>query len=160
MYEKRPLEKPGKEYDITVFDEGETIHEHVQPEDFTPPNPDMVTLVTDCNNEESVSDKHTFQVGDDIYEEDLAKPHIQYTPYQIRSLQLKGPSLALIINKLQKGTHPHKPLPNSYFLNTDGILYCCVREGSQSFEAVVVPKKLYQLVLTTYHDLMGHNGTV
>ena len=39
----------------------------MQPEDFTPQNPDMVTLVIDSNNEESVSDKHTFKVGDDIY---------------------------------------------------------------------------------------------
>ena len=120
----------------------------------------MVTLVTDSNNEESVSDKHTFQVGDDIYKEDLPKPHIQYTPNRIKHLHTKDPSLAMIINKLQKGIHPHRPLPNTYFLNTDGVLYHCVREGSQSFEAVVVPKKLYQLVLTTCHDLMGHGGTM
>ena len=74
----------------------------MQPEDFTPPNPDMVMLVTDSNNEESVSDKHTFQVGDDIYEEHLPKPQIQYTPHQIKHLQMKGPSLAVIMNKLQK----------------------------------------------------------
>ena len=72
---------------------------------------------------------------------------------------MKDTSLAIIINKLQKGTHPNKPLPNTYFLNTDGVLYCCVRESSQSFEAVVVPKKPYHLVLTIGHDLMGHNGT-
>ena len=119
----------------------------------------MVTLVTDLNNEESVSDKHTFHLGDDIYEEEIPNPHVQYTPYQIKHLQVKDPSLPIIINKLQKGTQPHKPLPNTYFLNTDGVLYCCVREGSQSFEAVDVPKKLYQLVHTTCHDLMGHNGT-
>ena len=73
---------------------------------------------------------------------------------------MKDPSLALIINKLQKGTQPQKPLPNIYFLNTDGFLYHCVREGSQSFEALVVPRKLYQLVLTTCHELMGHSGTM
>ena len=39
-------------------------------------------------------------------------------------------------------------------------LYHCVREGSQSFEAVVVPMKLYHLVLTMCHDLTGHNGTM
>ena len=58
-----PPEKPGEEYGNTIFDEGETIHEHVQPEDFTLPNPDMVMLLTDSNNEESVSDKHTFKVA-------------------------------------------------------------------------------------------------
>ena len=44
----------------------------------------MVTLVTDSNNKEPASDKHAFQVRDDIYEEDLAlipEPYIQYTPY-------------------------------------------------------------------------------
>ena len=72
---------------------------------------------------------------------------------------MKDLSLALIINKLQKGTQSQKPLPNAYFLSTDSVLYHCVREGSQNFQAVVVAKKLYQLVLTMCHDLMGHNGT-
>ena len=135
----------------------------MQPEDFTPPNPDVVTLVTDSNNEESVSDKHTFQVGDDMYKEDLTlipTPHIQYTPHQIKWLQLKDPSLAIIMNKLQKGSHPHEPLPNTYFLNRDGVLHHCVREGSQNIEVVVMSKKLYQLVLTSCHGLMRHNGTI
>ena len=55
-----PPRKPGEEYSITIFDEGETIHENAQPEDFTPPNPDMVTLVIASNKEESISEKHTF----------------------------------------------------------------------------------------------------
>ena len=93
-------------------------------------------------------------------EEHLSKPHIWYTSHQIKDLQMKDPSLALIINKLQKDTQPQQPLPNTYFLNTDSVLYCCVREGSQGFEAIVVPKKLYQLVLTLCHDLLGHNGTM
>ena len=87
-----PPEKASEEYGVTIFDEGESIQEHTQPEDFTHSNPDMVTLVTDSNNEESVSDKHTFQVEDYIYEEDLAlipNPHIQYTPHQIKQLQMK-----------------------------------------------------------------------
>ena len=42
LYEKSHPEKPGEEYGITIFDNGKTIQEHVQPEDFTPPNPDMV----------------------------------------------------------------------------------------------------------------------
>ena len=111
---------------------------------------------------ELASDGNTFQVGDDICEEDSAsipEPHIQLTPHQIKQLQVKDPSLAVIMKKLQKSAHSHKPLPNTYFLNMDGELYHCVREGSQSFEAVVVPKKFYQLVPTTCHDLMGHSGT-
>ena len=42
----------------------------------------MVTLVTDSNNKEPASDQHTFQVGYDIYQEDLdpiPEPHTQYT---------------------------------------------------------------------------------
>ena len=62
LHEKSPQKKPGEEYCVTIFDEGETIQEHAQPEDFTPPNPDMITFVTDSNNEEPASDKHTFQV--------------------------------------------------------------------------------------------------
>ena len=61
----------------------------------------MVTPVTDSNNDKSVSNKHTFQVRDDIYKEDLTlilKPHIQYTPHQMKWLQMK----AIIMNKLQK----------------------------------------------------------
>ena len=113
LYENSPPEKLGEEYSVVIFNDSETIHEHVQPEDFTSPNPNMVTLNTYSNNEESVSDKHTFQIGDDIYEEDLPKPHIQYTPHQIKHLQMKDPPLAIIINKVQKGTHPHMPLPNT-----------------------------------------------
>ena len=93
----------------------------------------MVTLVTDSKNEESVIDKHTFQIGDDIYEKDLTlipKPHIQYTLHQIKKLQMKDPSLAITMNKLQKGAHPEKPLSNTCFLNKDIVLYHCVREGS------------------------------
>ena len=104
-----------------IFDEGETTHEHAEPEDFTLAHPDVEHFITDSNNEESVIDKHTIQVGDDLYEEDLPKSYIQYTPHQVIYLQMKDPSLALIINKLQKGTQPHKPLPNTHFLNTDGL---------------------------------------
>ena len=67
-----------------IFHEGTTIQEHVQPEDFTPPNTNMVSLVTDSNNKEHSSDKHTFQMRDDIYEEDSAsipECHIQFTPH-------------------------------------------------------------------------------
>ena len=95
-----------------------------------------------------VTDKHTIQVGDDLCEEDLSKPNIQYTCYQINHLQMKDPSLALITNKLQKGTETRQILPNTYFLNTDDVLYCCIREDSQGFEAIAVLKKLYHLVLT------------
>ena len=79
LYERSPPENPGEEYSVTIFDEGETIHEHAQPEDFTPSHPDMLTLITNSINEEPVIDKHTFQAG----KEDLPKPHIQYTPTKL-----------------------------------------------------------------------------
>ena len=129
-----PPEKPGEEFGISIFDEGEIIHEHAWQEDFTPPHPDIITLISNPNHEESVTDKHTFQVGDDLYEEDLPKLHIQYTPHQFKYLQMTDPSLTVIINKLQKGTQPQQPLPNTYFLNTDSALYHCVRESSPALE--------------------------
>ena len=62
----------------------------------------MVILITDSNIEDSVIDKHTFQVGDDLYEKHLPRAHIQYTPLQIKHLQMKDRSLTLIINKIAK----------------------------------------------------------
>ena len=44
---------------------------------------------------------------------------------------MKDSSLAIIMNKLQNDILSHKQLPNTYFLNIDGVLYCCVREGPQ-----------------------------
>ena len=157
---KESPRKAGEVFGITTFVEGETIHEHAQPESFTPPHSDMVTVISDPTNEDSGIDKHTFQVGDELYVEDLPKPHIWYTPYQMKHLQMKDYSLALIINKLQKGTHPQMPLPNTYFLNTDGVLYCCV-EGSQGFEAIVMPKKhtnWYSLCAMIYLDTMAQHN--
>ena len=66
----------------------------------------FLTLTT----KKMVPDKHTFQVGDDLYEDDLPKPYIQYTPHQIKHLQMKESLLALIINKLQK-----VPTLNKYY---------------------------------------------
>ena len=113
LYEKSPSEKPGQEFGVTIVDVDEIIYEYVQPDDFTPSHPDVVTLISNPNHEEMVTDKHTFQVGDDLYEKNLPKSHIQYTPQQIKHLQMKDPPLTLIINKLQKGTQPQQILPNT-----------------------------------------------
>ena len=59
-----------------IFDEGENIHEHAWPEDITPPHPYVVNLISDPNHDKSLNDKHMFQVGDDLYKDDLPKPHI------------------------------------------------------------------------------------
>ena len=37
LYEKAPQGKPGEEYGVTIFDEGKTIHEHMQPEKLYTP---------------------------------------------------------------------------------------------------------------------------
>ena len=39
LYEKNPPEKPVEEYGNMIFNESETIQEHVWPEDFTPTKP-------------------------------------------------------------------------------------------------------------------------
>ena len=85
LYERNPTEKPGQECSTMIFDKGETIYKHMPPEDFISPHSDMLPVITDSSNEESVIDKHTFQVGD-LYEEDLPKPQIQYTSHQFKCL--------------------------------------------------------------------------
>ena len=49
------------------------------------------------------------------------------------------------MNKLQKvpilTSHYQTPL----FLKMDSVLYHCVREGSKSFEAVVMPKEMLSI---------------
>ena len=64
-----------------------SMNMHSQKTSLPPLN--VVTRITDSNNEVSVIDKHTFHVGDDLYEEDLPKPHIQYTSHQLKHLQIK-----------------------------------------------------------------------
>ena len=49
---------------------------------------------------------------------------------------------------------------NNYFLDDDGVLCQSVREGVLICKAMVGPKMLWQFVLTTMHDLLGHNGTM
>ena len=63
------------------------------------------------------------------------------------------------MSKLQKNKIYSKPLLNTYFLNDEDVLYQSVREDSQTYEAMVVPSKLQQLLLTMPHDLLGHNMT-
>ena len=43
----------------------------------------------------------------------------------------------------------------------EGILYCCVIEGGQSFQAIYIPKtpeSLIQSILKAAHNESGHNG--
>ena len=87
------------------------------------------------------------------------KPQTYLSPQQIKRIQLKDQSLAIIINKLRKNKVHSTPLLNTYFLNDEGGIYQSVRKGVQTYEAMVVPSMLWQLVLTMTHDLLGHNVT-
>ena len=58
LYERSPQEEPGEEFGIMIFNEREAIHEHAQPEDFRPPRLNVVTIISDPNNAESILDKH------------------------------------------------------------------------------------------------------
>ena len=74
-------------------------------------------------------------------------------------MQLHDQSLATIIHKLRKDKVCSTGLLNIYFLDDDSVLYQSVREGVHKSKAMVVPKMLQQLVLTTIHHPLGHNGT-
>ena len=70
-----------------------------------------------------------------IDDEYPTEPLIYLSPQQIKRIQLKDQSLATIIHKLRKNKGSSTPLPNTYFLNDEGVLYQSVREGVQTYEA-------------------------
>ena len=70
LYERSPPEKPGEECGIMIIWWGWNHPWTCTTRRLHTSHPDVVTLITDSNNEESVIDKHTFQVGDDLFEED------------------------------------------------------------------------------------------
>ena len=124
----------------------------------------MIVTVTDSTSTNaSHLNKDTFVLHGGTYvidDEYPTKPQIYLSPKQIKRIQLKDQSLAIIISKLRKNKVCSTPLPNTYFLNDEGVLYQSVREGVQTYEAMVVLSKLWQLVLTMTHDLLGLNGTM
>ena len=61
---------------------------------------------------------------------------------------MKDPSLSIITNKLQKGTHPNKPLPNTYFLKTDGVPILLCKRRFPKFRSCSGAKETHQLILT------------
>ena len=92
-----------------------------------------------------------------IDDEYPTQPQIYHLPQQIKRIQLQDQSLASIISKFRKNKVCPIPLPNTYFLTDEDVVYQNVREGVQTYEAVVVPSTLWQLVLTKTNDLLGHN---
>ena len=123
----------------------------------------MILTVTDsASTNASHLNKDLFVLHDVVYvidDEHPTKPQIYFSPQQIKRIQLKGQSLAIIISKLRKNKVHSTPLLNTYFLNYEGVLFWSVREGVQTYDAMMVPSMLQQLVLTMTHDLLGHNGT-
>ena len=148
---------------ITTFDKDESIKITVDPRSFMPPDPNMILTVTDsASSNASHIKKDMFVLHDVTYviDDDYpTKPKIYLSPQQIKRIQLTDQSLATIISKLRQNKICSTPLPNIYFLNDEGVLYRSVREGVQTYEAMVVESMLWQLVLTMTHGLLGHNGT-
>jgi hypothetical protein len=50
-------------------------------------------------------------------------------------------------------------ITSPYQLDERGVLIRFTRSGDQSFETVMLPKALVQVLLNLAHDAMGHNGT-
>ena len=106
--------------------------------------------------------KDTFVLHDVTYvidDEYQTKPQIYLSPQQIKGIQLQDQSLVTIISKCIKNKVHAIPLLNTYFLNEESVLYQSVREGVQTYEAMVVLSTLQKPVLTITDDLLGHNGT-
>ena len=134
MYEKCPHKEDDQDQVITIFDEGESIKITANPESFTPPDPNMILTVTDNTSTDAnhYLDKDMFVLLGVVYvidDEHLTKPQIYLSPQQIKQIQLKDHSLAIIISKLSKNKIHSTPLPNTYFQNEEGVLYQSVREG-------------------------------
>ena len=124
----------------------------------------MIHMVIDnvnCNASQYLN-KDTLVLHDVMYEiddEHPIRPQINLSQQQVKGLPLKDHSLAIIMSKLQKNKVCLTPLLNTYFLKKEGALYQSVREDLQTYEAMLVLSKLQQLVLTTTHNQLGHNGT-
>ena len=92
---------------------------------------------------------------------DIQQPFIQQlrsplTLDQLHALQAQDDKCTTLTRMLENGSLD----PVAYSIQ-EGILYCCVIEGGQSFQAIYVPKtpeSLIQLILKAAHDETGHNG--
>ena len=92
---------------------------------------------------------------------DIQQPFIQQlrsppTLDQLRALQAQDDKCTTLTRMLENG----KLDPVAYSIQ-EGILYHCVIEGGQSFQAIYIPKtpeSLIQSILKAAHDESGHNG--
>ena len=92
---------------------------------------------------------------------DIQQPFTQqlrspFTLDQLCALQAQDDKCTTLTRMLENG----KLDPVAYSIQ-EGILYHCVIEGGQSFQAIYIPKtpeSLIQSILKTAHDESGHNG--
>ena len=92
---------------------------------------------------------------------DLQEPFIQQltsplTLDQLQALQAQDEKCPTLADMLRRG----KLDPIAYSIE-DGVLYCHVTEGGQSFHAIYIPKtpqSLIQSILKAAHNDSGHNG--
>ena len=92
---------------------------------------------------------------------DIQQPFIQQlrsplTLDQLHAMQAQDDKCTTLTRMLKNG----KLNPVAYSIQ-EGILYHCVIEGGQSFQAIYIPKmpeSLIQSILKTAHDESGHNG--
>ena len=165
LYEKCPHEEDDWDQEITISDEGECIKVVADQESFAPLDPNMILSV---NNTTSVDaghclNKDTIVLDDITYVIDVEhpiKPQMYLMPQHIKRMQLHDQSLGNIIHKLRKDNVCSTTLPNTYFLDDDGVLYQSVKEGVQICKAMVVLEMLQQLVLTMIQNLLNHNETM
>ena len=92
---------------VTIFDEGEPNKVTADSKPFMPPDLNMIHMVTDNvnTNASQYPDKDTFVLHDVMYvidDEHTTRPQINISQQQVKRLQLKDHSLAIIMSKLQK----------------------------------------------------------
>ena len=92
----------------------------------------------DLDKDIFVLENITYIIGNDH----PIKPQIYLTPQHIKRMQLHDQSLSIIIHKLRKDKVHSTALPNTYFLDDDGVLYQSVRDGVHICKAMVVPNTL------------------
>ena len=160
-----PCEEDNQDEEITIFDEGESVKVIVDPDSFSSQYPNMIPSVrykTSANANHNLC-KDTFVLNYITYiidDEHPIKPCIYPKPQHFKGMQLHVQSLAIIIHKVTKDKVCFTALPNTYFLDDDGVLNQSVREGVHICKAMVVPKMPQQPVLTPMHDPLGQNGTM
>ena len=105
---------------------------------------------------EILSGENVIRVDPDIQQPFTQQLRSPLTLDQLRTLQAQDDKCTTLTCMLENG----KLDPVAYSIQ-EGILYCCVIEGGQSFQAIYIPKtpeSLIQSILKAAHEESGHNG--